>query len=188
MEEFDLTPKLLYKSIISDDLRQDILNFYLESNNLTSDNGSVYFPKRYVLRHLPQEQIQALKQEIEITISQYYFKFVPNTDYIRIYHSNYGIVKPHKDIPTDPKFTHSCLIYLTDDFYGGVLSVKIPLAALGCLSKSQTHENPEKKNLTVTMEPRVCYGAIFQKDLIHFNDELLGGDKIILLIDCEIIY
>ena len=43
----------------------------------------------------------------------------------------------------------------------------------------QTYGEPEKKNLTITMEPRVCYGAIFQKDLIHFNDELLGGHKLI---------
>ncbi len=184
MEDYAQTPKLIYKSMISDDLRADILGYYLESNNLTSDNGSAYFPKRRVLRELPQELTNRLNQELEITTSQYYLKFVPNTDYIRIYHSNYGIVKPHQDIPSDPKFTHTCLIYLTDDFYGGVLSVKVPRSQ----THIQTHGNPEKKNLTITMEPRVCYGAIFQKDLIHYNDELLGGDKIILLIDCEIIY
>jgi hypothetical protein len=53
--------------------------------------------------------------------------------------------------------------------------VKVPLTP----THIQTYGEPEKKNLTITMEPRVCYGAIFQKDLIHFNDELLGGHKII---------
>jgi hypothetical protein len=184
MNQQDYKPKLIYKSMISNDLREDILNFYLESTNLSSDNGSAYFPKRRVLRDLPVQHILSLKQELEITMGQYYLKFVPNTDYIRIYHSNYGIVKPHQDVPTHPAFTHTCLIYLTDDFYGGVLSVKIPRTD----QHIQNYGEPEKKNLTVTMEPRKSYGAIFQKDLIHFNDELLGGDKIILLVDCEIIY
>jgi hypothetical protein len=170
--------------MISNDLRDDILNYYLESTNLSSDNGSTYFPKRRVLKDLPDHLIQTLKQELEITMDQYYLKFVPNTNYIRIYHSNYGIVKPHQDVSIDPAFTHTCLIYLTDDFYGGVLSVKVPRTE----GDIQTYGEPKKKNLVVTMEPRVCYGAIFQKDLIHFNDELLGGDKIILLVDCEIIY
>ncbi len=180
----DTNSKIIYKSLISNDLRENILSYYLNSSNLCSDNGSVYFPKRRVLKDLPVEITNLLKKELEITTAQYYLKFVPNTDYIRIYHSNYGIVKPHKDIPSDPKFTHTCLIYLTDEFYGGVLSVKIPRSE----THIETHGEPEKKNLTITMEPRVSYGAIFQKDLIHFNDELLGGDKIILLVDCEIIY
>lgn len=178
-------PQIIYKSLISNDLREDILNYYLSAPYLPSDNGSVYFPKRRVLiNSLPTEYAQTLEKELIITMSQYYNKFIPNTDYIRIYHSNYGTVKPHRDIPTNPTLTHTCLIYLTDDFYGGVLSVKVPRTQ----THIETYGEPEKRNLTVTMEPRVSYGAIFQKDLIHFNDELLGGDKIILLIDCEIIY
>lgn len=187
MEQLDflnINSKIIYKSLISNDLREDILTYYLESSNLLSDNGSAFFPKRRVLKDLPIELVNKLKKELEITTSQYYLKFIPNTNYIRIYHSNYGIVKPHQDVPSDPRFTHTCLIYLTDDFYGGVLSIKVPRT----LTHIQAHGEPEKKNLTITMEPRECYGAIFQKNLIHFNDELLGGDKIILLVDCEIIY
>lgn len=163
--------------MISNDLRDDILNYYLESTNLSADNGSTYFPKRRVLKNLPDYLIQTLKHEIETTTS--------NTNYIRIYHSNYGIVKLHQDVSIDPAFTHTCLIYLLlKNFYGGVLSVKVPRTE----GDIQTYGEPKKKNLVVTMGPRVCYGAIFQKDLIHFNDELLGGDKIILLVECEIIY
>ena len=125
---------IVYKSMISNDLCHDILEYYLSVNDISSDNGSVYFPKRRVLKYLLD--------------------------------------------------THTCLIYLTDDFYGGNLSVKVP--------RSQTHINqfdePEKKHLTVTVEPRQSYGLIFPKNYVHFNDELLGGDKIILLVDCEIIY
>jgi len=134
-------PKLIYKSMISNYLKEDILNFYLESTNLLSDNGSAYFPKRRVLKHLPINLIQTLKQELEITMGQYYLKFIPNCDYIRIYHSNYGIVKPHQDVPIDPRFTHTCLIYLTDDFYGGVLSVKVPRTEYHI----ESYGEPEKK-------------------------------------------
>ena len=174
---------IIYKSMISNDLRNDMLEYYLSVNNIFSDNGSVYFPKRRVLKHLPDKYIQELKKELMITMDQYYLKFIPNTDYIRIYQSNYGIVKPHKDVPTKPTDTHTCLIYLTDDFYGGVLSVKLPRTEI----HFEEYGEIDKKHLTITMEPRVSYGIIFPKELVHFNDELLGGDKIILLIDCEII-
>ncbi len=179
-------PMVIYKSIISSDLCTDILQYYLDldKNNLTLDNGSKYFPKRKVIKELPPDYIFQLNKELNITLAQYYTCFKPNTDYIRIYHSNYGTVKPHTDVPINPTHTHTCLIYLTDDFYGGNLSVKVP--------RSQAHFNqfdePEKKHLTVTVEPRQSYGIIFPKNYVHFNDELLGGDKIILLVDCEIIY
>jgi hypothetical protein len=177
---------IIYKSMISNDLKDDILNYYLNlvDHNVVSDNGSAYFPKRKTIKNIPQHFAQQLEKELLITMSQYYLKFIPNIDYIRIYHSNYGIVKPHKDVPTKPTDTHTCLIYLTDDFYGGILSVKIP--------RSEEHiklfHQEEKKHITVTIEPRQSYGIIFPKNMVHYNDELLGGDKIILLIDCEIDY
>lgn len=177
-------PNIIYKSMISNDLKDDILNYYLNlvDQNVLLDNGSAYFPKRRTIKDIPRQFALQLEKELLITMSQYYIKFVPNINYIRIYHSNYGIVKPHTDVPINPTDTHTCLIYLTDDFYGGVLSVKIPRSA----EHIKLFHQEEKKHLTVTIEQRQSYGIIFPKNLVHYNDELLGGDKIILLIDCEI--
>ena len=117
-------------------------------------------------------------------MSQYYTIFEPNENNIRIFQSNYGITQPHCDFPTYASDTHTCLIYLTDDFSGGVLSVKLP--------RKDTHirefGSPELHHLNITPEPRAMYGIIFPKNTIHYTNELLEGDKIILLIDCQIMY
>ena len=160
---------ILYKSMISNDLRENILNYYWINSDIVVDGGSLYFPKRRVLKDLPLELIQNLNKELIMTNSQYYDKFIPNTNHIRIYHSNYGIVKRHQDKPTNLFDTHTCLIYLTDDFYGGKLSIENSF-----------------NNEILTLEPKVSHGVIFPKEFFHYNDELLGGDKIILILDCKI--
>jgi hypothetical protein len=175
---------ILYKGMISKDLADSILKYYQENDSGQTDAGSAYFPKRRGWRGLSPELELELETQLKTTTSQYYRKFNPNTSDPRIYHSNYGIVKPHRDIPTNPSHTHTCLIYLTDDFYGGVLSVKIPRSS----KHLELFGSPEKKHLTISITPSKSYGVIFPKSMIHFNDELLGGDKIIMLIDCEIVY
>jgi hypothetical protein len=178
-------PQIIYKSIISTDLQQDILSYYnsVEINTI-SDKSSIFFPIRKSIKEIPLDLAEQLVKECIVTMSQYYTYFKPNIEYIRIYHSNYGIVKPHKDVPIHPNYTHTCLIYLTDDYDGGILSIKLPRSD----EHIKTFGSFDKKHLTITMEPRKSYGVIFPKDTIHYNNELLCGDKIILLIDCEIIY
>ena len=43
-------------------------------------------------------------------------------------------------------------------------------------------------DINITPEPRIMYGIVFPKHTIHYTDELLEGNKIILLIDCKIVY
>ena len=45
----------------------------------------------------------------------------------------------------------------------------------------------EKKHLVITPEPRINYGVLFPKNIIHYTNALIDGNKLILLIDCEII-
>ena len=86
-------PQIIYKSMISNDLRQDILEYWVQAkeSNSCSDNGSVYFPKRHLVRYLPDELETRLKKELVTTMGQYYTIFNPDTSYVRIYYSNYGI-------------------------------------------------------------------------------------------------
>jgi hypothetical protein len=143
--------------MVSDEVCESIVTYCRQHMSTMTDNGSVYFPKRRVLKELPPPIMEAIQSS---------FEFAFDVDNIRIYHSNYGTVKPHRDVPTNPKFTYTCLIYLTDDFYGGRLTV-------------QQKEEDEY----AAFEPIVGYGVVFSKDRVHFTDEQLGGDKMIMIID-----
>ncbi len=178
-------PQVIYKSMISKDLQEDILNYYrAKESTLEYVNGSGAFPLRRQIREIPDNLAQNLTHQLQVTMSQYYTIFVPNHKNIRIYQSNYGITKPHCDIAIYLKDTHTCLIYLTDDFNGGKLSVKLPREK----DHIQNYGSPDLKHINITPEPRIMYGIIFPKNTIHYTNELLEGDKIILLIDCEIMY
>ena len=178
-------PQVIYKSMISPDLHEEILNYYrAKKSTLEYVKGSSAFPLRRQIREIPDNLAKELARQLQITMSNYYTVFEPNEKNIRIYQSNYGITQPHRDIPSYPGDTHTCLIYLTDDFTGGVLSVKLPREE----AHIQEYGSPELKHLNITPEPRAMYGILFPKHTIHYTDELLEGDKIILLIDCRVVY
>ena len=63
--------------------------------------------------------------------------------------------------------THTCLIYLTDDFYGGFLTVE------------------DNSNVT-TFHPQKGFCVVYPKGVIHYTDEQHDGIKIILLADLRI--
>jgi hypothetical protein len=178
-------PQVIYKSMISPDLHEEILTYYrAKESTLEYVKGSSAFPLRRQIREIPDILAQELARQLKITMSQYYTVIEPNEKNIRIYQSNYGITKPHRDIPSYPGDTHTCLIYLTDEFTGGVLSVKLPREE----GHIQEYGSPELRHLNITPEPRAMYGILFPKHTIHYTDELLEGDKIILLIDCKVVY
>jgi hypothetical protein len=178
-------PQVIYKSMISPDLQEEILTYYrAKESTLEYVKGSSAFPLRRQIREIPDILAQELARQLKITMGQYYTVFEPNEKNIRIYQSNYGITKPHRDIPSYPGDTHTCLIYLTDEFTGGVLSVKLPREEAHIME----YGSPELRHLNITPEPRAMYGILFPKHTIHYTNELLEGDKIILLIDCEIVY
>jgi len=178
-------PQVIYKSMISFDLLDEILTYY-RAKELTLEyvKGASAFPLRRQIREIPDILAQELSRQLKITMSNYYTLFKPNAKNIRIYQSNYGIIKSHRDIPSYPGDTHTCLIYLTDEFVGGVLSVKLPRED----EHIQEYGSPELRHLNITPEPRAMYGILFPKHTIHYTDELLEGDKIILLIDCQVMY
>ena len=172
---------VLYKALISDELRKDILEYYSMHCDLPYVSGSSLFPCRPKLDSISTELEQRLARELTVTLSGYFTEFSANLRNIRIYESHYGIVKPHIDIAVYPEDTHTCLIYLTDEFDGGILTVKAKRDQNHILSHGESH----KKHLCVTPEPRVTYGIVFPKGVIHYTNELLEGRKVILLIDCH---
>ncbi len=162
---------VIYKQIISDELNMDLLDFF-HSKKIISMNASNLFPQRKQLRDITPELCERIIKETNITMSNYFNNFNID-DNIRIYYSDFGQVKPHKDVTIKEKHDHTLLIYLSDDFDGGNITVKIPIEDIN-------------KHYYVTPEPRKCYGVLFPKDCIHYTDELYNGHKYILLLDCQI--
>lgn len=149
----------LYTKLISENLCTDILQYY-ESQRiyLVPSSGHSNFPARRRLLHFPDELIGELCCQL--------VSFNVNTEYIRLYEQDYGIIGPHKDVSTDPNYMHTMLIYLTDKFEGSSLSI-------------------EMNDCIVTPKPQKCYGIVFPKGVTHYTTECLVGQKIILLLDVE---
>lgn len=139
-----------------------LFHFRNRENQLTWNNSTHTFPRRIKFHSLPDD----FKELINIEMKKLGYL----TNDIRIIKSIYGIINPHRDaIIGDNDYT--CIIYLTDNFYGGRLFIE------------SENENEVERQIEV----KIGNGVIFKKNLLHWNDELLSGEKIILLFDCEMI-
>lgn len=158
----------MYQAVISQKLNTDLLHYYNSvCTGLPFINGP-NFPARRRLNELHPPLIAQLFTEIKHYVGLAFQVFEPNMAYIRFYESYYGVIKPHKDVAVHPQDTHTCLIYLTDDFVGGALTV-------------------ESANGIRTFQPKQTFGVFFAKGVTHYTNELIEGRKVILLIDCKIV-
>lgn len=110
-----------------------------------------------------------------ITTLDTYFTDLQIDPNARLYNQRFGEIKPHFDKNHDGVSNYTCLIYLTDDFTHGKLSVKVKR------SKEEIEES-NKHHKVFTLEPRVGYGVIFSKDWLHWAEEVYDGSKNFLLI------
>ena len=179
---------IIYKSLLSHDLCGDILDFCKQKIvNITMITASNKFPPRKQIRDLPTDIISDIEKSLRTTLYNYYTSFEIKNNY-RVYYSDFGTIKPHYDVPMCGDDTHTCLIYLTDDFEGGVLTIKKPYR--DNLYEDNLHEdNLYEDNLyeDITFKPMKTYGVIFPKEYIHYTDELINGNKYILLVDLKIV-
>ena len=144
--------------------------------HLDQPTSTKYFPLRKCWRALSDELIELLKKELWTFLNLNSEAICGGKDghievknNFRLYESEYGIVKPHRDLPMCGDDTHTCLIYLTDSFMGGNLTVE------------DEHDlNP------ITYVPKIGYCIIYPKHIIHYTDEQYDGNKIILLSDLRI--
>ena len=173
MESQNLPNNILYKQIISNDLSEELLNYFNQHiYNIHSMSGSNVFPQRKHMRDIPKDLCDKLVNEIKITMTNNCNNFNVDINNIRMYYSDFGIVKPHKDVTIKENYNNTLLIYLSDDFDGGNITVKIPIEEI-------------KKHYYITPEPRKCYGILFPKEYTHYTDELYTGGKYIILLDCQ---
>ena len=144
--------------------------------HLSQPTSTQYFPIRKCWRDLPDDLIEQLKRELltfldinSVAICGGEGGHIEVKNNFRLYESEYGIVKPHRDLPMCGDDTHTCLIYLTDSFVGGNLTVE-----------DEQDLNP------ITYVPKIGYCIIYPKHTLHYTDEQYDGHKIILLSDLRI--
>jgi len=160
----------LYKSILSNELSTLLYNYYdnLPLKEFLGNLGPRYqFP-------IEEQFMNDIKKELYITLINYF----PNL-YIgdmRIYKQQFGSIDKHKDMSKDGICDMTCLIYLSEVNEGGelVLRTERPIEDLSYM--------PNKKFYHFKIMPKKGYGIIFQKNTIHWADEVFSN-KIILLID-----
>ena len=169
---------ILDKQILSDDLINDLIKIVDEFDPSNKPlNGSLAHRVRIDeadIDKLNSEIIQSTKSELNATLIGYF----PDMEIgeMRIYCQTFGDIKPHIDVATDGKSNVTCLIYLTDGYEGGELNIKI--------KRKDLTMNPEKEHFKFTITPKKGYGVCFNKDSLHYANEVFGK-KLILLIDLK---
>lgn len=118
-----------------------------------------------------------LKERLPIVLFDY-LGSIELSPYIRYYKQKCGSIKPHKDKSLYGDFKYTCLIYISDDFEGGKLSLKVSRTA-----EEMAANNPHLKHKVYTITPRKGYGIVFNKSILHYADDVINGSKNILLID-----
>lgn len=163
---FESKDQLFYKQILSNN-ESDILNNHLNTlidNNLVQKNtnttlasGSRYHADIRLKDDFPHVYdciFNVLGNDfINLSID-------PNG---RLYSHLYGGIKKHTDVSHDGKSDYTMLIYLTDDFEGGNLSI-------------------ESNNKVFSFMPKKGYGIIFNKKLVHWASDVIHGSKNFLIV------
>lgn len=157
-------PQVFYKQIINPDEIPEILDCF---HHLEEQINHLARGIRYKGE---QETPQWIEQRLNAVLTDY-LGAIKISPYIRLYRHICGDVKPHRDQSLYNHSNYTCLIYLSDDFEGGKLSLKIPQ------DEKETHYD------ILTITPRRGYGVVFHKSLIHYADEVTSGSKDIMIVD-----
>lgn len=163
---FTYSDHVFYKQVL--DL--DTVNEILSANLLFDANLSGGISTGY--REYADLNIEdfELKSKLEIVLRDY-FPDIEFENYCRYYNHVYGAVKPHTDSLGPAQYT--LLIYLSDDFEEGELSVKI--------KRSELDTYPELKHKVFKFEPRKGYGIVFRKEFLHWAEEVTAEKKFLLV-------
>ena len=115
--------QVIYKQILSDDdieqLLKKVKSRYIEDNSLQT---IVTGHRQHVELDLSKE-LRFIVDKLEVVLFDY-FSDIEFYRYARYYVQLYGGIKSHKDRNRDGFSNYTLLIYLTDDFYDGKLSIK----------------------------------------------------------------
>lgn len=166
---------IIYKQILTPDeckeLNNEWMNMPLGHNIGTSLATGQRFHTDIDLNNYPD-----IVKKLYIVLDNYYLNLEVLTD-ARFYSHLYGGIKRHTDENHDNRANYTLLIYLTDDFDDGKLSIQNKRT----LQEREEHDYDMKHNV-FTINPKTGYGVIFKKSYVHWANEVYTGNKNFLLI------
>jgi hypothetical protein len=165
---------IVYKQFFSPDELEDLLD--LISSVEASSNTSTLATGLRSHVDLDLRQYDWICARLQTVLAHDYFPDLCIDPHARLYAQSLGGVREHRDVCHDGHSNHTLLIYLSDDFSDGRLSIKRPRSA------EERHTEPEKSQLVFTPSPITGYGVVFHKSLLHRAAEVYEGTKKFLLV------
>lgn len=165
--------QVMYKQILDEgtviDLKKHLITCSYQGNYT-----NMALRSRLDSEALTNELLFQIESAIKITLGSYFTTVEVGN--VRFYKQDFGATKPHTDICTDGKSNYTLLIYLSDDFEKGKLRLKCKRT-----ENEIKHEHHNKKHMVFTFFPKIGYGVLFNKDIVHYAEEVYGRKEIMLV-------
>ena len=170
--------QIFYKCLLSEKETLDLRGL-IECNTHTTTNigGLATGERKRTEISMDGNGMMDLKERIMTSLRDY-FPDIQLGMTIRMYQQTFGGIKPHRDASLDGVSSYTLLLYMSDDFEGGKLSLKLKRT-----DQEKASSESSKHHKVFTFTPKIGYGLIFKKDILHWADEVVEGNKFIMLID-----
>lgn len=171
--------QVFYKRMFSPDEAADLLGLAVASCPAVEGAGGGVAGgerRRYEL-DLAAAEFAHVRERLRCVLSDY----LPDAtigDSARVYRHTAGGVRPHTDASLDGRATYTLLLYLSDDFEGGRLSVRVTRS-----EEERRASEPGHGHKVFVFRPMCGYGLVFHKGLLHWADDVVGGSKDLLVAD-----
>lgn len=106
-----------------------------------------------------------------------YFPDFQLSDHATLYTQHCGGIRPHKDASLDGRSNYTLLVYMEDEYDGGQTNLKVKRTQYDIEMDGQ----PDKLHKVMEITPKIGYGLIFNKSILHFAKEVYGKKTILLL-------
>ena len=170
--------QVVYKQILTYFEAIELNELFLNSNSYWQD-GAIKIStglRPYIDVNLEDKDVKLVYDRLIIVLKDYFPDIKVSTD-ARFYNHQFGGTKPHKDGNRDGVSNYTLLLYLTDNFDDGKLSIKTKRS-----EEERLECNSDKFHKIFTITPKIGYGVIFNKNLTHWAADVLEGNKNFLLI------
>ena len=166
--------EVFYKQILNVDEIDDIEKQFEDGINTVNEFSSLAtgIRNRYEI-NTPD----FIKERLSTVLFDYLGK-ITISPFMKLYKQQCGGIKPHRDKSLYGDYKYTCLIYISDDFGGGKLSLKVARP-----TEELQEVDPQLKHKVYKITPKKEYGIIFNKSILHYADDVVDGSKNILLID-----
>jgi hypothetical protein len=172
---FSESDRIIYKQILLREEANQLNDLFINLANEQNYNSNIVTGTRYHINFSLRSQPELVERLITVLKDQFCdLEIDPNA---RFYSHQLGGIKPHTDSNHDNVCKYTLLLYLTDNFDDGKLSIKIKRT-----EAEKLLEQADKHHKVFTFTPKQGYGVIFDKSHLHWANEIYEGEKNFLLI------